>query len=205
MVIAYHLIITAYRWWLPNDPRGSASSSIATDLLKELGDLHFGRKKIQPAGRETRTFYNRAEQLLKHDLLQFDRRAIEVIAIGFEQCVRQNNYTCYASVIMFDHVHLCIRKHKHLAQEMIDQFQEHSAKALIDAGLRKDTYPTWGTGGWKVYLDNPSDVHRTIRYIEQNPAKMHQPIKHYPWTTSYDNWPDHRLRFSTPHPGPTNA
>src|SRR5687768_1551485 len=49
IVIAYHLIWTAYGWWLPNDPRGSMSRAIASDLLAELGVLHFGRKRIQPA------------------------------------------------------------------------------------------------------------------------------------------------------------
>src|SRR4051812_35445423 len=165
MVIAYHLIITAYGWWLPNDLRGSTSRNIECDVLKELGELHFGRKKIQPSGREIRAFYERAEDLLKHDLLTFDNRAVQVIADAFGHCVQDNNYTSYAGVVMFDHAHLCIRKHKHLAEEMIEQFERYSARAMSDAGLRQHGHPTWGTGGWKVYLDNPDDVKRTIRYI----------------------------------------
>lgn len=49
VVIAYHLIWTAYGWWLPNDPRGSTSRRIAADPIAQLGQLHFGRKKVQPA------------------------------------------------------------------------------------------------------------------------------------------------------------
>ena len=48
LVIAYHLIWTAYGWWLPNDPRGSGSKEIACDPIAELGELHFGRKQLQP-------------------------------------------------------------------------------------------------------------------------------------------------------------
>jgi hypothetical protein len=48
MVIVYHLIWMAYGWWLPNDPRGSNSKNIKRDLLKELGELHHGRKRAQP-------------------------------------------------------------------------------------------------------------------------------------------------------------
>ena len=70
MVIAYHLIWTAYGWWLPNDPRGSMSQGIATDVLTQLGEVHYGRKKIQPAGWEIREFYQRAQSLLKHELLK---------------------------------------------------------------------------------------------------------------------------------------
>ena len=40
LVIAYHLIWTAYGWWLPNDPRGSGSKTIDSDIIAELGELH---------------------------------------------------------------------------------------------------------------------------------------------------------------------
>lgn len=43
MVLAHHLMWTAYGWWLPNDPRGSTSHTLRNDLLKDLGDLHPGR------------------------------------------------------------------------------------------------------------------------------------------------------------------
>jgi hypothetical protein len=40
LVIAYHLIWTAYGWWLPNDPRGSGSHLVRRDLIAEVGELH---------------------------------------------------------------------------------------------------------------------------------------------------------------------
>ena len=46
MVIAYHLVWTLYGWWLPNDPRGSMSRTIASDVIAELGALHYTRKRI---------------------------------------------------------------------------------------------------------------------------------------------------------------
>ena len=33
IVIAHHLIWTAYGWWLPNDPRGSNSQVIRSDVI----------------------------------------------------------------------------------------------------------------------------------------------------------------------------
>jgi hypothetical protein len=71
MVLGYHLVWTAYGWWLPNDPRGSTSRSIASDVIAELGALHYGRKRVQPASREIRCFYERAEEVLKFPLLRF--------------------------------------------------------------------------------------------------------------------------------------
>jgi REP element-mobilizing transposase RayT len=198
MVIAYHLILTPYGWWLPNDPRGSMSHAVSCDVLKELGELHFGRKKLQPPGRETRKFYQNAKRLLKDELLPFDAHAIPVIADAFGQCIRDNSYTCYAGVIMSDHVHLCIRKHKHQAEEMIENCCRYSAGALCAAGFRPMDHPVWAHGGWKVFLDKPDDIHRSIKYIEQNPLKRREPIQCWPWITPYNNWPFHRLRFSAP-------
>ncbi len=60
IVIAHHLIWTAYGWWLPNDPRGSGSRYIASDVIAELGRLHPGRKLIQPSSVEVRQFYEKA-------------------------------------------------------------------------------------------------------------------------------------------------
>ena len=48
MVAGFHLIFTAYGWWLPNDPRGSNSHEIRVEQIADLGELHFGRKLIQP-------------------------------------------------------------------------------------------------------------------------------------------------------------
>jgi hypothetical protein len=63
IVIAHHLIWTLYGWWLPNDPRGSCSREIRSDFLKDLGDLHYGRKALQPASRDIRRFYEDAAPL----------------------------------------------------------------------------------------------------------------------------------------------
>ena len=61
IVIAHHIMWTLYGWWLPNDPRGSTSRTIRNDLVAELGELHFGRKTVQPAGRDIRDFYEQAK------------------------------------------------------------------------------------------------------------------------------------------------
>ncbi len=188
MVIGYHLITTAYGWWLPNDPRGSTSHYIASDIIAELGELHFGRKKVQPAGREIRDFYHHAAEVLKHPLLTFEPEAQHAIAEGFAECIREHRYTCYACAILPDHAHLLIRKHKHLAEQMIQNLQRSSAARLRSLGLRPPEHPVWGLGGWKVYLDAPDDIWRTIRYVERNLVKHHLPAQHHPFVMSYDGW-----------------
>lgn len=191
IIIAHHLIWTAYGWWLPNDPRGSMSRGIASDVLKELGELHYGRKQVQPASREIKSFYAQAAAVLKFDLMLFDRACIEVIADAFAAVIARETYTCYACAIMPDHIHMIIRKHKHQAEEMIQQFQEESRSRLRIAELRSAGHPVWGGPGWKVFLDHPDEIRRTIKYVEQNPIKLRWPAQGWPFVKGYDGWPLH--------------
>jgi len=191
MVIAYHLIWTAYGYWLPNDPRGSMSKTIACDVITELGALHYGRKKVQPAAREVREFRNRARNVLKYPLLDFGLPDISAIADGLAEAIRRQSYTCYACAIMPEHVHALIRKHKHQAEDMLENLQESSALWLRTAGLRSSDHPVWGGPGWKVFLDTPTDICRTIRYIEENPVKWRLPGQQWPFVKPYDGWPLH--------------
>src|SRR5262245_59008283 len=80
MVIAHHLIWVAYGWWLGNDPRGSMSKWIRSDLISELGELHYGRKRMQPKGIVIREFYHRAKDVLKFPLLTFTPEDVRIIA-----------------------------------------------------------------------------------------------------------------------------
>lgn len=192
LVIAYHLVWTAYGWWLPNDPRGSGSTTIRSDPLAELGELHLGRKPVQPTGREIRAFYDRAAELLKHPLLTFDESQRAVIAEAFRQVIGTERYTCYACAVMPDHVHILIRKHRHTAEEIGENLMRLSRNALIDAGHRAPSHPTWiASRPWVVYLDHPQEVRRTIGYIERNPIKIGLPTQQWPFVLPYDDWPLH--------------
>jgi REP element-mobilizing transposase RayT len=192
LVIAYHLIWTAYGFWLPNDPRGSGSKTIRTDILAELGALHYGRKRVQPGGASIRGFYQRAAAALRHPLLTFDPTAVTESAGAFRQVIDEQHYTCYACAIMPDHVHMLVRKHKHQAEEMIESLKDASRQRLIAVGQRSPLHPVWAWGGgWKVFLDHPDEVRRTIRYIENNPDPLGLPRQRWPFIKEYDGWPLH--------------
>lgn len=189
IIIGHHIMWTLYGWWLPNDPRGSTSRVIRNDLFNELGEIHFGRKFIQPAGRDLRFFYQQAHGLLQHELLDFSQSEFETVAKALASAIQECGYTCYACAIMPDHVHLLIRKHRDLAEEMIEKLQTLSRKRL--EGLRTTGHPLWTRGGWKVFLDHPNEMHRTIQYINNNPIKQRLPRQHWPFVIPYDNWPLH--------------
>lgn len=188
IVVAYHLVWTAYATWLPNDPRGSGSKEVASPFLAELGELHYGRKKAQPPFQEVREFYGRAEPLLKFDVIRFDRRQIESIAAGFAEAIAAQQYTCYASAILADHVHVVIRKHRDRAEEMIAHLQEASRLRLSSARLVPFEHPVWTGGGWKSFLDSPAAVTAAVRYVEKNPVKSGLDVQSWPFVQPYDGW-----------------
>jgi REP element-mobilizing transposase RayT len=165
------------------------SHVIRNDVLKDLGELHHGRKRVQPASRDIRGFYERAKDALKFPLLTFAPPEFSAIADAFDAVIRAERYTCYACAIMPDHVHAVVRKHKHPAEEMIEKLQDESRRAVIDAGLRQPDHPVWGGPGWKVFLDSTDDVRRTVKYVEGNPMKARLPVQHHPFVVPYDGWP----------------
>ena len=92
---------------------------------------------------------------------------------------------------MPDHVHVLIRKHKHRAEEMIENLQQSTRLRLSTSGLRSPTHPVWAKSGWKVFLDHPEAVRRTVRYINDNPVKWRLPGQRWPFVKEYDDWPLH--------------
>ena len=147
MVLGYHLVWVAYGWWLPNDPRGSMSHEIRNDVVGDLGALHHGRKKIQPASRDIRIVYDRAKEALSFPLLTFAPAEIDAISGAVAQVMRAERYTCYACAITHDHVHFVIRKHRQLAEDMIEKLQGVSRDAVRMLGSRQPDHPVWGGPG----------------------------------------------------------
>src|SRR5205823_511271 len=158
MVARFHLVWTAYGWWLPNDPRGSSSHEIRVERIAELGQLHHGRKKVQPSRAELLAFLDEARLVLKHELLEFNDGDVAVIADAFAEVIRDNTYTCYACAIMPDHVHALIRRHRDKGEQMIAKLQQKSREKLIEAGRRPPDHPVWGGPGWRVFLETREDI-----------------------------------------------
>jgi len=192
MVIAHHLIFTVYGTWLPNDPRGSGSINISIDEIEALGDPHYGRKRIQPTRKEIQDFQHRAAAVLHYPVKPFDTAMRMSVANAFATVIERERYTCYACAVMPDHVHLVIRKHKDLAERMVDCVRHESRTELIRSGAFGQDHPVWSASwGWKVFLFHPDEVRRTIRYVEENPLSLRLPIQRWSFVKPYDGWPLH--------------
>ena len=171
MVLAYHLILTGYGHWLPNDPRGSMSTSVAAGKLLSLGTMHFGRKRTQPPSTVLKDFYRRVEHQLEHAILWFDAAKRQAISDAFSEVIESHRYTCFACAILTNHAHLIIRKHRDRAEDMIFTLRKESTEWLRRLADLPNGHPVWSGDQFKKYLSTPNDIDRTIRYVENNPVK----------------------------------
>lgn len=191
-VLAHHLVWTAYGTWLGNDPRGSGSRNVYTPVLASLGEVHYGRRSVQPSRPTMREFYMEATPRLQFPVVRFDDALIQVIGRVFSDIVIKHRYTCYACAIMPDHVHLVIRKHRDQGKAMIEHFQRESRLRFSSLGLVCPDHPVWTKGGWDRFLDAPRAVRGRIQYVEDNASKGGLPRQTWPFVVPYDNWPFHK-------------
>ena len=170
-VVAAHLILTGYGHWLPNDPRGSGSSAVRKTELRELGDIHFGRKRVQPPRETLRGFYREAEPKLMHQAVWFDTPARDAMAQAVGQVISQNGYTCWALAILRNHLHAVIRTHRDKAEVMLEKLGAGTRERLHAVQAVPPAHPVWSERPYKVFLKSRQDVVGRIRYVRDNPMK----------------------------------
>jgi REP element-mobilizing transposase RayT len=103
---------------------------------------------VQPPGVVVREFCEQAQKVLSYSLLRFDQSEIQRIADAFDEIIQERKYTCYACAIMPDHVHILIRKHRDLGEEMIEHLQLRSRDRFSEAGTRDPGHPIWTDRWW---------------------------------------------------------
>jgi REP element-mobilizing transposase RayT len=179
VILASHLVQHGYGHWLSNDPRGSGSESIRKDELKQLGEIHPGRKPVQPPRKELRAFYRKAEPLLDHDPIWFDDAMREVIGDAVARVARQHGYTVWAWAACANHAHGVARTHRDRSEVIWQRLADASRDALRAAGLVPPNHPVWSHRPYKVFLYTDPDVLGRIEYVEQNPEKEGLPRQHW--------------------------
>lgn len=90
MVAGYHLIWIVYGYWLPNDPRGSTSTEVRVEPIRDLGEIHYGRKPVQSSSAEIRAFHKNARDVLKHPVLIFKGDETAFLGDVFAETIAEN-------------------------------------------------------------------------------------------------------------------
>ena len=181
MVLGHHLILSAYGFWLPNDPRGSWSDFVRGWELMRFGpasqvDTHQSLAR-QPHDRALR---KAARESLKYPPVHFNGLQARSIANGFALATAEAQYVLWACAIMPDHVHLVIARHERTIEQIAPHLKARASMRLHKDGLHPlsdhakpgESPPSpWAVKWWNCYLDSASDIGRAIAYVEENPPK----------------------------------
>jgi REP element-mobilizing transposase RayT len=196
MVLAYHLIFTAYGFWLPNDPRGSWSGFVRCWELYWYGDATKVTTTASLARRPHDQSLRRLQKTaLRYDPVRFNAQQIVSVARGFARAIEESAYVVYACSILPEHVHLVVRRHhQNLSERIIGHLKARATQQLLAEGLHPfqnvktptgTVPPAWARRGWHVYLDDVDDIRRAIPYVEDNPTKQGAPRQRWPFVTPY--------------------
>ena len=195
MVLAYHVIFSAYGFWLPNDPRGSWSDFVGSwELFRYGRATKTDERRSLAADPHDRRLRFAAKQALKYPAVTFTDDQIQAAARGFARRVENSEMTVWACAILPDHVHMVIARHTYEIERAVMLLKSEATDHLIGACLhplqdyRKQDgkIPTcWTRGEWKVFLDCEEAILAAIRYVEQNPIKEGRPAQIWPFVKPY--------------------
>jgi REP element-mobilizing transposase RayT len=195
MVLGHHLIISAYGFWLPNDPRGSWSDFVRAWELVKFGEAtKVDTHRSVAAKPHDRRLRIAAKQSLKYPAVEFTGPQAKSIGAGFWRYTQRSGVVVWACSILPDHVHLVVRRHSYKAEIMMQQFkgnataqlnrdQRHPLSQIAETG--KAAPSPWGELGWKVFLDSDADIWRAIRYVENNPLKEGKPRQTWSFVSKF--------------------
>jgi len=196
MVLGSHLILTAYGFWLPNDPRGSWSDFV-------------GAWKLVRFGRATRTDERRslaarphdgrlrlaAKRALKYPPVRFSGAQARAVGRGFATFVQRIGLGVWACSVLPEHTHLVVARHSWRVETLASRLKAESTRRLMRESIHPlRGFPTrtgrmpkaWARGHWKVFLDSAADIRRAIQYVEGNPAKEGLPPQRWSFVMKYD-------------------
>jgi len=196
MVIGYHVILTAYGFWLPNDPRGSWSDFVGAWELVRFGRATKTNERRslakKPHDRRTRLA---AKDALKYPAVRFNGRQARAIGGGFGALANRSSLGICACSILPEHTHLVVGQHRHPIEQIVNLLKGAATRQLRSEGLHpfgalRETCgrlpPAWARGLWKVFLRTPADVRRAVRYVEDNPLREGLPRQRWSFVTPFD-------------------
>jgi REP element-mobilizing transposase RayT len=177
----YHLILSAYGFWLPNDPRGSWSQYVGSRKLYYYGpatkvedkrsyahDPHDLQKRLK------------AKQSLKHPRVRFDAPSRAAISQGFNKAITEGGYEILACYIGRDHCHLITARHSRTIEQIAKHLKSRATMSL-NASAGKFPSSPWAEGCWSVFIDDPKHLGAAIDYVNHHPQKENLPAQTWPF------------------------
>lgn len=194
-MVGVHLIVGAYGFWLPNDPRGSWSTFVGSRELLRYGAATKVATTRSVAGRShDRALRLAAKGALKRPAVKFDGVQARAIGRGFAACVEKSRLRVWACAILPDHWHLVLGAHRLAPSHVAVQLKGAATRRLVAEGIHQFGVNSAGRrvakcfarGEWAVYLDDAVEVRRAIRYVEANPTKEGLPPQRWSFVSPFE-------------------
>jgi REP element-mobilizing transposase RayT len=199
VILATHVIISCYGFWLPNEERGSWSDFVRSyELYKQFGPstkLYIKRSTAHDPHDKIRREAARAS--LKYPFVRLTGRQALAVAHGFATMIEKSGYAILACAIMPDHIHLVIARFRYDVVQVANLLKGAATRQLLAEGIHPlqeyrandGSIPSpWSSKVWKVFLDCDYDVRRAIQYTEENPEKDGLKPQKWGFVVPYDTW-----------------
>jgi hypothetical protein len=187
MLHGFHVILAAYGFWLPNDPRGSWS-----DFVGRWELLRFGKAtKVTTTRSLAREPHDRAlrlaaKQALMFPPVRFTGKQTLAVATGFGRAALEGHYSLLACAVLPEHAQLVIGRHERNIRRIAGHLRARATQQLHSDGLWSNSpQPVWGQRPWAVYLNSIEDMRRAIGYVERNPEKEGKRRQKWSFVTGY--------------------
>jgi len=190
MILGFHSIFSAYGFWLPNEPRGSWSTFVASWELAKFGPATKVSTCQSVASRPfDHGLKRQMQEALKHPPVHLTEDHAQIIA----QSLAETPYTIHACAILPEHIHLVLAHTDRKIRRAIGHVKSEATKALREQDYFGEQTP-WADLGWNVYLNSREAMLRAIEYVENNPMREGKPQQNWDSVTLYDETTDRAAR-----------
>jgi REP element-mobilizing transposase RayT len=199
MILAFHVIFTAYGFWLPNDPRGSWSTWIRQWELLRFGPATkiSTRRSVahQPHDWKLR---QAAKEALTYKPVVFSGLQGRAVGQGFATAIEDAGYQVWACSFLPEHVHMVIARHGRQIKQIVGHLKSAASTRLAETSTHpflNDFQPDgtrvspWARRFWRVYLNTHGDIVRSIDYVRENPVKEGRRRQWWYFETPYPHYP----------------
>jgi len=155
----YHVVLTCYGNWMPDDPRGSWSATRKTQHGEESFDL----AKSPPA--------------------RLDVGARQRLARSFSKTVARYRIAVHECAVMATHVHLLIS-----SADPTGDVRLLKGGAAADIRDARPGWRLWARGAWIEEITTESHLAAVRSYILANPDKSGLEDQEYGWLTPLERW-----------------
>jgi REP element-mobilizing transposase RayT len=194
-VLAYHVTLSNYGFWLPNDPRGSQSTVVRAENLKPFGEATktSGRTSVAGAQHDIQRRLA-AKRALVHSEVIFTGLQARSVGAGFAAMTAKSGYVIHACSILPRHSHLVVRRHRYAIEQVVRLLRQAATQQLLADDLHpfaklrgdKGRLPSvWAQDFWTRFLFDEEQIANAIQYVEENPIKEGKPHQRWSFVTPF--------------------